>query len=80
MRSLRRLRERGTDWTPATLPRVSQKTWDTLVTLGYVQERRGGGPPTSAFFVSLRRGGEPLSEVAIESHRTCALLSGEGAF
>ena len=30
------------DWTPATLPRVSQETWSTLVTLGYVEERRDG--------------------------------------
>jgi len=28
------------EWTPATLPRISQKTWDTLITLGYVEERR----------------------------------------
>ena len=31
-----------TDWTPATLHRVSQRTWDTLITLGYVEERREG--------------------------------------
>jgi len=30
------------DWTRATLHRVSQQTWDTLVTLGYVEERREG--------------------------------------
>jgi hypothetical protein len=36
------LRERGIDWTPATLLRVSQETWSTLVTLGYVEERREG--------------------------------------
>jgi hypothetical protein len=30
------------DWTPATLLRVSQETWSTLVTLGYVEERREG--------------------------------------
>jgi hypothetical protein len=30
------------DWTPVTLPRVSQETWSTLVTLGYVEERRNG--------------------------------------
>jgi hypothetical protein len=41
-RSLRKLRERGKDWTPATLPRVSQNTWDSLVTLGYLEERREG--------------------------------------
>jgi hypothetical protein len=35
-------RERGMDWTPATLPRVAQETWSTLVTLGYVEERRDG--------------------------------------
>jgi hypothetical protein len=28
------------DWTPATLPRISQRTWDTLITLGYLEERR----------------------------------------
>ena len=42
MRSLRRLRERGKDWTLATLPRVSQNTWDSLVTLGFVEERLDG--------------------------------------
>ena len=42
MRSLRRLRERGKDWTPATLPRVSQNIWDSLVTLGFVEEKREG--------------------------------------
>jgi len=41
-RSLKRLRASGMDWTPATLPRVSQETWSTLVTLGYVDERRNG--------------------------------------
>ena len=30
------------DWTPATLPRVSQNTWDSLVTLGFVEERLDG--------------------------------------
>jgi len=32
------------DWTPAAslVPRVSQTTWDTLVTLGYVEERLDG--------------------------------------
>jgi DNA-binding PadR family transcriptional regulator len=30
------------DWTPATLPKVSQDTWDSLVTLGYLEERREG--------------------------------------
>ena len=29
-------------WTPVTLHRVSQQTWDTLITLGYVEERREG--------------------------------------
>jgi hypothetical protein len=42
-RSLRKLRDGGMDWTPATLPRISQSTWDTLVTLGYVEERREEG-------------------------------------
>ena len=42
IRTLRKLRERGMDWTPATLPRVAQDTWSTLVTLGYVEERREG--------------------------------------
>jgi hypothetical protein len=42
MRTLRKLRGSGKDWTPATLPTVSQTTWDTLVTLGYVEERREG--------------------------------------
>jgi len=36
------LRTSGAGWTPATLHRISQKTWDTLVTLGYVEERRDG--------------------------------------
>ena len=37
-------RTSGMDWTPAAslVPRVSQTTWDTLVTLGYVEERRDG--------------------------------------
>jgi len=30
------------DWTPATLPRVSQNIWDSLVTLGFVEEKREG--------------------------------------
>ena len=32
------------DWTPAErlVPRVSQQTWDTLITLGYLEERREG--------------------------------------
>ena len=33
-RSLRRLRASVMDWTPATLHRVSQRTWDTLTTMG----------------------------------------------
>jgi hypothetical protein len=30
------------DWSSATSQRVSPKTWDTLITLGYVEERRDG--------------------------------------
>jgi len=42
IRTLKKLRDRGMDWTPATLPKVSQETWNTLVTLGYVEERHEG--------------------------------------
>ena len=41
-RSLRKLRELGSNWEPANLPRISQQTWDTLITLGFVEERRDG--------------------------------------
>ena len=41
-RSLRKLRALGSNWEPANLPRISQQTWDTLITLGFVEERRDG--------------------------------------
>lgn len=40
IRNLRKLYESGMDWTSTSrLPRTSQKTWDTLITLGYVDDR-----------------------------------------
>jgi hypothetical protein len=56
MRSLRRLRASGADWTPATLHRVSQRTWDTLITLGYVEERPGGDVANQRFLRLTEKG------------------------
>jgi hypothetical protein len=41
-RSLRKLRELSSNWEPANLPRISRQTWATLMTLGFVEERRDG--------------------------------------
>jgi hypothetical protein len=41
VRTLKKLRATGLDWIPA-LPRISQKTWASLVTLGFVEEKREG--------------------------------------
>ena len=49
LRSLRKLRDRGLDWVPATLPRISQETWDRLLALGFVEERRDGKAANQRF-------------------------------
>jgi len=39
-RTLRKFRMRSLNWEPADLPGVGQNTWDRLVTLGFLEERR----------------------------------------
>jgi hypothetical protein len=39
-RTLRKLRGRSLEWELGNLPGVGQATWDRLVTLGFLEERR----------------------------------------
>ena len=49
------------DWTPASSLRVSQTTWDTLVTLGYVEER-SEGEAADQRFIRLTEKGRPAAD------------------
>jgi hypothetical protein len=65
VRTLKKLRATGLDWIPA-LPRVSQKTWDSLVTSALWKRSAKAKQLTSVFSVSLIREGRPLTEVVIK--------------
>ena len=55
VRTLKKLRAAGLDWIPA-LPRVSQNTRDSLVTLGFVEEQREGQAANQRFLRLTEKG------------------------
>jgi hypothetical protein len=56
IKALRKLRLWGATWERAVIPGFSQATWDELVGLGYVEERREG-PGNSSRFLRLTEEG-----------------------
>jgi hypothetical protein len=49
----------------ANLPGVGQRTWDTLVSLGFLEERREGASHKERPLKLTEKVGEPLTKAAI---------------
>jgi hypothetical protein len=61
-KALRMLRDLTSDWERADVPGIGQSTWDRLVTLGYLEERRDGFTPKERFLRLTERGRRATDE------------------
>jgi hypothetical protein len=56
IKTLKKAGATGREWIPAHLLRVSQKTWDSLITLGFIEEKREGETANQRFLRLTEKG------------------------